>query len=453
MERRRFLVAAASAAATARFAGLAGITGCGGGTTPQTGPVPVPPEDVVLSLPKDMYLHLGAPTEWWWHTGTLRAGSRLFGFEINAASFVGQGFAFTQIMLTDVEGGRHYQRMTVFTPPLAFDPARWAESDPSQDWYAQLGDPENQLTGIAVTNPGSGYTSDPSVVISGGGGSGGAAIAVRGSNGSIATIVVVNPGSGYTSPPTVTIQGGGGSGATARAFQSYAVMHAPKEDPTQNMRVQALLSDDPSFSQVRFDLTMSQQGRPFFVWGTGIVPGGVCCDLDTNSFYFSLTRLQASGTIEIDGEVFAVEGLTWMDHQYGYFGTSEDPVRWVLQDVQLDNGFTLSNYSRLEDGRPELNKQSKSTATLQDAAGNIYYVETNFTPFGRTWTSPVSGNEYFLQFRVEIPDFEATLIVTSLFDDQEFSLPTAPIYEGIALAEGEFQGRHVRGTAWIEEDF
>ena len=38
----------------------------------------------MLSLPKDMYLHQGAPTEWWWHTGTLRAGNRTFGFEVSA---------------------------------------------------------------------------------------------------------------------------------------------------------------------------------------------------------------------------------------------------------------------------------------------------------------------------------------------------------------------------------
>ena len=36
-------------------------------------------------------------------------------------------------------------------------------------------------------------------------------------NGKLKRIYVVNPGSGYTSAPTVTISGGGGSGATATA--------------------------------------------------------------------------------------------------------------------------------------------------------------------------------------------------------------------------------------------
>src|SRR5690606_13298055 len=102
--------------------------------TGTTKPDPVPESNVVLSLPDDMYRHDGAPTEWWWHIGTLRAGDRVFGFELNAASFVGQDFAMTQLSLTDVEAERHYQRTQVYGPaPLGvFDVAKWAEGDPSK---------------------------------------------------------------------------------------------------------------------------------------------------------------------------------------------------------------------------------------------------------------------------------------------------------------------------------
>src|SRR5262249_43501484 len=110
MRRRRFLLAAASAAAAAPFVGIAG---CGNGSSGGD-PEPVPPSDVVLHLPEDMYRHPGAPTEWWWHTGTLRAGERTFGFEINAASFIDRGLAFSQILLTDVQTSRVFQRSTFF---------------------------------------------------------------------------------------------------------------------------------------------------------------------------------------------------------------------------------------------------------------------------------------------------------------------------------------------------
>lgn len=70
------------------------------------------------------------------------------------------------------------------------------------------------ITGIKVTNGGSGYTSVPTVQITGGGGSGVTATATV-TGGKVSAITVVNGGSGYTTTPTVTISGGGGTGAIA----------------------------------------------------------------------------------------------------------------------------------------------------------------------------------------------------------------------------------------------
>ena len=72
------------------------------------------------------------------------------------------------------------------------------------------------LAGITVTAGGSGYTSAPTVSITGGGGSGATATAVRAS-GAVTSVTLTNPGSGYTSAPTVAFSGGGGTGATATA--------------------------------------------------------------------------------------------------------------------------------------------------------------------------------------------------------------------------------------------
>lgn len=71
-----------------------------------------------------------------------------------------------------------------------------------------------RLQSIAVTAGGSGYTSAPTVTISGGGGSGALATATV-SGGAVTKISVLYKGFGYTSAPTIAIAGGGGSGATA----------------------------------------------------------------------------------------------------------------------------------------------------------------------------------------------------------------------------------------------
>ena len=425
--------------------------------TGSTKPEPVPEENVVLSLPKDMYRHDGAPTEWWWHTGTLRAGDRVFGFEINAASFTGQDFAMTQVSLSDVEGERHYERTQVYGPsPVGvFDVANWAEGDPTKDWYARLGDPLWAVGGFSVTEAGSGYTKAPDVTIEGDG-SDASGIAVLDGNGGVDQIVLLQSGSGYTTTPTVTLTGGDGTGATAVAVRNAVSMQAPQADPTQNIAVQALLVDQETLDEVEFDLTFSQQGRPFFVWGTGIEPSSTEESFAEDNYYFSYTRLAASGTITVAGQEYEVAGTTWMDHEYGYFGgsSSDARVRWLLQDMQLDNGYSISNAGIIGEGfKPEIGVTVDAYATLQDADGNLYYVASQVTPVGELWTSPSTGNSYAQQFHVEIPSFDADITVTTRLQDQEFAANGAPIYEGIANPEGTFLGDEVSGDAWIEQAY
>jgi hypothetical protein len=78
----------------------------------------------------------------------------------------------------------------------------------------------SQVIGLNVTASGSGYTSAPTIAISGGGGSGATAVANMGttSNGSIAQVNLTNGGSAYTTAPTVTFASApDGTGATFKA--------------------------------------------------------------------------------------------------------------------------------------------------------------------------------------------------------------------------------------------
>lgn len=71
------------------------------------------------------------------------------------------------------------------------------------------------LKSITITNPGSGYTTAPSITFSGGNGSGAAATASV-ANGQVIGITITNRGSGYSSAPIVIITGTGiGAQATA----------------------------------------------------------------------------------------------------------------------------------------------------------------------------------------------------------------------------------------------
>lgn len=73
-----------------------------------------------------------------------------------------------------------------------------------------------QVVSISVQTGGAGYSSQPTVSLSGGGGTGASAVAHMAGT-QIESIQIVNGGTGYTSDPTVTITGAG-TGAVATAF-------------------------------------------------------------------------------------------------------------------------------------------------------------------------------------------------------------------------------------------
>lgn len=77
------------------------------------------------------------------------------------------------------------------------------------------------VTAITIGNGGSGYTTAPTVTLTGGAGSGATAEATV-VGGVITKITVTNSGMGYTSAPTVAITGGDGTGATATASVGIA---------------------------------------------------------------------------------------------------------------------------------------------------------------------------------------------------------------------------------------
>jgi len=73
------------------------------------------------------------------------------------------------------------------------------------------------VTGLKITNPGTGYTGEPTVLIgqvTPGGTAGGA----------INQIIIINGGSNYTTAPTVSFTGAAGSGATATAILTAGIV-------------------------------------------------------------------------------------------------------------------------------------------------------------------------------------------------------------------------------------
>ena len=72
--------------------------------------------------------------------------------------------------------------------------------------------PSSTVNSITLTNGGSGFTADPTVVFTGSNTTSATVTATIVPT-SVASATITAPGSGYTSAPTVAFDGGGGTGA------------------------------------------------------------------------------------------------------------------------------------------------------------------------------------------------------------------------------------------------
>jgi predicted secreted hydrolase len=228
-------------------------------------------------------------------------------------------------------------------------------------------------------------------------------------------------------------------------------MHSPADD-VYSIALKASIKDTATATPVKIDLQLHQEGPPLLVFGTGVREGvnpSGKNPFERNNYYYSFTRLQASGTIQIGTETFDVQGVTWMDHEYGAFPAS---TKWFLQDTQLkEKNVQLSNFVADFTHLPEEGVPMAALVTVLGPDGTSTFIQNStVTPLGPTWKG-AAGTTYFLGAKVEIPEFNAVLEFTSSMPDQEFS--DGPLYEGVATVKGTFEGVPVTGTGWLEQDY
>jgi hypothetical protein len=108
---------------------------------------------------------------------------------------------------------------TVLVVPELYDEISISNSNPTISTFttSTWDGYKDKIPWTLVTAGGSGYTSAPTVVFTGGGGTGAAGTAYIDQSGAVLGIRMTNYGSGYTSAPAVSFTGGGGSGAAATA--------------------------------------------------------------------------------------------------------------------------------------------------------------------------------------------------------------------------------------------
>lgn len=193
--------------------------------------------------------------------------------------------------------------------------------------------------------------------------------------------------------------------------------------------------------ELHFDIVSGKP--PFLVGGDGLIGW-----TDNGSYYYSLTRLQVDGELEIKGVTVPVTGIGWMDHQYGDFRVSRG---WDWFSVQLDNNAELIFWQIVN--RDETSDSRDLTVDFPDET--VFHTQDFTLEKLETWTSPHSGRTYGTRWRMVEPENDIDLTIEALFNDQEIIsgitvIPITTFWEGNTTVSGTFRGLPVTGVGYAE---
>ncbi len=162
------------------------------------------------------------------------------------------------------------------------------------------------------------------------------------------------------------------------------------------------------------------------------------------SFYYTYTRLGATGTVTTPAGTATVAGRAWMDREWSTSALDSSQVGWDWFALQLDDGRDVMAFQlRDATGTP-----TYGTATVVAPSGEAEKLTMGDFDLAvtRRWTSPHSGAVYPAGWTLNVPGQNLDLRVTPVLDDQELNV-SVRYWEGAVRVEGE---GGVRGVGYVE---
>jgi predicted secreted hydrolase len=191
------------------------------------------------------------------------------------------------------------------------------------------------------------------------------------------------------------------------------------------------------------DLSLKSQKPVTLQYGTGWMYVGA----DRPFYYYSYTRMTATGTITVDGKAQPVTGEVWMDHQWGTIG---EGYGWDWFSLRMDDDSELMLFKVRRQGA-----KGFAGGTMVRADGTaLALTDADFTitDLGK-WTSPHTKTTYSHGWKLAVPSLSWQATVTPVMKDQEFShsVMGSPTYwEGLCDVSGTRAGKAAPGHAYVE---
>lgn len=196
------------------------------------------------------------------------------------------------------------------------------------------------------------------------------------------------------------------------------------------------------------DFSLTSEKAPAVHGHDGISRKGPCATCA--SHYYSMTRLATRGVLTYRGERLAVDGLAWMDHEFGSDELQTGQQGWDWVSLQLDDRRELMLYVlRQKDG----SVTPQSSGSLIDARGRVTYLARSAFSLEATgrWTSPHTGGVYPSGWRVRVPGARIDVTLTPQLLDQELANTAVGVsyWEGAVDARDAASGRPL-GAGYVE---
>jgi predicted secreted hydrolase len=209
-----------------------------------------------------------------------------------------------------------------------------------------------------------------------------------------------------------------------------------------------LVAAAPEFA---LDLRLSPERAPVIHGRDGVSQKSA--GVGNASHYYSLTRLTTRGKLRLGNDTLAVEGLSWMDHEFGSARLSTTHTGWDWFSVQLSDGRDLMLYRmRMVDGRLD----TCSSGTVVESDGGVRHLAVGDFDSRAVaqWVSPNTGGRYpGGWWQVSVPGESIELRLTPAVEDQELvaaSMGGLTYWEGSVRVTGKSGGQTVTGQGYVE---
>ena len=180
--------------------------------------------------------------------------------------------------------------------------------------------------------------------------------------------------------------------------------------------------------------------------GSGLVD----LDIAGKTYYYSRTDLTTSGAVSISGVSQPVNGVAWMDHQWGDFTIAN--IGWDWLSLNLDDGSDLmvSVVWEQDGGTPIM---TYGTYVPPDSSpvhlpGDDIALEPT-----TTWTSPETGGVYPMGWDLAVESLALDLALVPAIEESEYAISQIiPVvyWEGSVAATGSKDGAAVSGAGFVE---